>query len=76
MQLIARLSRGTAEQLYLAMRFALLDVNHAEYPLPVVLDDIFVNFDAERAARCLDVVREVSRRRQCSSSLAMITCAG
>lgn len=60
----ARLSRGTAEQLYLAMRFALLDAYHAEYPLPVVLDDIFVNFDAERAARCLDVVREVSRRRQ------------
>ena len=72
----ARLSRGTAEQLYLAMRFALLDAYHAEYPLPVALDDIFVNFDAERAARCLDVVREVSGGAKCSSSLAMITCAG
>jgi uncharacterized protein YhaN len=44
------LSRGTAEQLYLALRLALVE----EYArggvvLPVVMDDVLVNFDPERA---------------------------
>ena len=45
------LSRGTAEQLYLAMRLALVSV-YAEQAvaLPLVADDILVNFDDERAA--------------------------
>jgi len=44
------LSRGTAEQLYLSMRLALVReyANHVD-PLPVVFDDIFVNFDPERS---------------------------
>ncbi len=45
------LSRGTSEQLYLAMRLALAAVyaNQA-VPLPLVADDILVNFDDKRAA--------------------------
>lgn len=45
------LSRGTSEQLYLAMRLALAAVyaNQA-VPLPLVADDILVNFDDARAA--------------------------
>jgi uncharacterized protein YhaN len=45
------LSRGTSEQLYLAMRLALAAVyaNQA-VPLPLVTDDILVNFDDARAA--------------------------
>ena len=46
------LSRGTAEQLYLALRFGLIEefARHAE-PLPVVMDDILVNFDEARTER-------------------------
>ena len=67
----ARLSRGTAEQLYLAMRFALVE-SHAggHEALPLVLDDILVNFDEERAARCLDCLAQISRNRQ----VLMFTC--
>lgn len=44
------LSRGTGEQLYLAMRLALAKVYGAEaVPLPLVADDILVNFDDDRA---------------------------
>ena len=48
------LSRGTGEQLYLALRFGLIEefAGQAE-PLPVVMDDILVNFDVERARRGL-----------------------
>ncbi len=45
-----KLSRGTQEQLYLALRLAHIH-NHATQatPLPVIMDDILVNFDQERA---------------------------
>jgi uncharacterized protein YhaN len=66
-----KLSRGTSEQLYLAMRLALVREysNHVE-PLPVVLDDIFVNFDPERTRRALEAVGELSETHQ----ILLFTC--
>ena len=60
-----QLSRGTAEQLYLALRFGLIEefAQHAE-PLPVVMDDILVNFDAERADRAASSIRDLATRHQ------------
>ncbi len=44
------LSRGTGEQLYLAMRLALAKAyGNQAVPLPLVADDILVNFDDDRA---------------------------
>ncbi len=59
------LSRGTAEQLYLALRFGLIEqfARTAE-PLPVVMDDILVNFDPQRAARAAGAIRDLARRHQ------------
>ena len=65
------LSRGTAEQLYLAMRFALIrEYSRNVEPLPVIFDDIFVNFDPERTRRSLEAVRELSETHQ----VLMFTC--
>ncbi len=46
------LSEGTRDQLYLAMRFGTLEARAEDgsLPLPIVLDDVFVNFDEERTA--------------------------
>lgn len=66
----SRLSRGTAEQLYLAMRFALADEADDRARLPFVMDDVFVNFDRERTARCLQLVSELAKRRQ----VLLFTC--
>jgi uncharacterized protein YhaN len=66
----AMLSRGTAEQLYLAMRFALAEEYERIINLPLVMDDIFVNFDRRRLAETLDVLAEVARRRQ----ILLFTC--
>lgn len=51
------LSRGTQEQIYLAMRLAYIR-NHATHaaPLPVIMDDILVNFDPQRARRTARVL--------------------
>jgi len=65
------LSRGTAEQLYLAMRFALLRdyAGHTD-PLPVVFDDVFVNFDPQRTRSTLQAVAELAESHQ----ILLFTC--
>lgn len=65
-----RLSRGTAEQLYLAMRLALVEIMSDQEKIPLVLDDIFVNFDSERLSHALQLLAEVSLTRQ----IIMMTC--
>ena len=59
------LSRGTSEQLYLALRFGLIEefARHGE-PLPVVMDDILVNFDSARASRAASAIRDLASRHQ------------
>lgn len=66
----AQLSRGTAEQLYLSMRLALSEAVSGSHPLPLLLDDLFVNFDEVRLVRALSVLRKVADRQQ----LIMMTC--
>ena len=45
-----RLSRGTREQVFLALRLALVaDLERAGVRLPLIMDDALVNFDDERA---------------------------
>ncbi len=59
------LSRGTAEQLYLSLRFGyILNYSFGGEMLPVVMDDILVNFDAARALSAVRAVSELSRERQ------------
>ncbi|HLH31363.1 MAG TPA: hypothetical protein VKY31_09185, partial [Terriglobia bacterium] len=65
------LSRGTAEQLYLSMRLALVReyANHVD-PLPVVFDDIFVNFDPERSRTSFKALQELCTTHQ----VLLFTC--
>ena len=59
------MSDGTADQLYLALRLASFEhyVSNNE-PLPLVLDDILVQFDNERTKATLRVLAEVSKVTQ------------
>ena len=68
---IPDLSRGTAEQLYLALRFGLVRefAKRAE-PLPVVMDDILVNFDPDRARQACKAINELSKDQQ----VLLFTC--
>lgn len=61
----ADLSRGSAEQLYLAIRFGYISAQAAgSEPLPVLMDDVLVNFDPRRAAAAARSIVELSRERQ------------
>ena len=59
------LSRGTREQLYLALRFGLIREfgEHAER-LPVVVDEALVNFDPERARLAAESFAQLSETNQ------------
>ena len=59
------LSRGTREQLYLALRFGLIREfgEHAER-LPVVVDEALVNFDPGRARLAAEAFAELSETNQ------------
>jgi uncharacterized protein YhaN len=60
-----QLSQGTREQLYLALRLAYIK-NHAVQAesVPVVMDDILVNFDPVRAANTAKVLADFARENQ------------
>ena len=60
-----QLSRGTVEQLYLALRFGFLNDNaHKGTVLPVVMDEILVNFDPERAAAAARAIGKLAESHQ------------
>ncbi|KWX71422.1 AAA family ATPase [Paenibacillus jilunlii] len=64
------LSRGTAEQLYLAIRLALAETMSRQANLPLLFDDLFVNFDERRLHAALALLGELSAKRQ----IIMMTC--
>jgi len=68
---LLEMSRGTREQLYLALRFGLIEEHEKRSePLPLVMDDIFVNFDDDRNNQILDRLRKFSEERQ----VIVLTC--
>ena len=67
----ADLSSGTREQLFLALRLAyILDYCDRSEPLPVIMDDVLVNFDDTRAAASLAALRDAARHTQ----VILLTC--
>lgn len=62
---VAALSRGSIEQLYLCLRIALAETfAERATALPIVLDDVLVNFDPARAAAIAEVLIEVAEKHQ------------
>lgn len=62
---IEGMSEGTRDQLYLALRLAALE-EHGEKapPLPFVADDLFINFDDDRAHAGLRVLAHIAKSTQ------------
>lgn len=62
---VAGMSEGSRDQLYLALRLAALELQIDQgRALPLIADDLFINFDDQRTAAGLQVLGELSRRMQ------------
>lgn len=68
---ILYLSGGTVDQIYLALRLAICEmVLPQENMCPIILDDVLVFFDDNRLDSALDLLKELSKRRQ----IIIFTC--
>lgn len=67
-----RLSTGTRDQLYLALRLAVCKVllDKQDESVPLILDDPFVNYDDQRVACGMKLLREIAHERQ----VILLTC--
>jgi len=60
-----QMSTGTREQLYLAIRLSyVLHYCAKNEPLPIIVDDVLVNFDDQRARDTLTVLAEAAKAVQ------------
>jgi uncharacterized protein YhaN len=64
------LSQGTKEQLYIAIRFALVQSFKDIYRLPLIIDDGAVNFDSVRTGAFVDLLRKMRQEHQ----ILLFTC--
>jgi uncharacterized protein YhaN len=62
---IKSMSEGTADQLYLAVRLAAVETYLRDHePIPLLVDDILVNFDDDRAAATFRLLGDLSKQTQ------------
>ena len=63
--LVERMSSGTRDQLYLALRLASLEWRLAGHePMPLILDDILVNADDARSRAALNILGQLAEKTQ------------
>ena len=62
---VAGMSEGSRDQLYLALRLAALELQIDQgFSMPLIADDLFINFDDRRTAAGLKVLGDLSRSMQ------------
>jgi uncharacterized protein YhaN len=62
---VEKMSSGTRDQLYLALRLATLEWRlETSEPMPFIVDDILINFDDDRSMATLKVLDDLSKKNQ------------
>lgn len=61
---VTHCSRGTIDQIYVALRLSFIKNLQSSLQLPVLIDDGFVNFDTERKQMMLELLQELSDKVQ------------
>lgn len=57
------LSQATTEQIYVAIRLALATTLYEKFSFPIIIDDSFVNFDARRTQKVLDLLKTLKQNQ-------------
>jgi uncharacterized protein YhaN len=62
---VDKMSSGTRDQLFLALRLATLEWRlERNEPMPFIVDDILINFDDDRSRATLTVLADLARKNQ------------
>ena len=62
---VTGMSEGSRDQLYLALRLATLELQVEQgFAMPLIADDLFINFDDRRTAAGLKVLGDLARNMQ------------
>jgi uncharacterized protein YhaN len=62
---VEKMSAGTCDQLFLALRLATLEWRlETSEPIPFIVDDILINFDDDRSRATLKVLVDLSKKNQ------------
>lgn len=61
---VEELSKGTIDQLYVALRFAISKVMSEKFVVPLLIDDAFVHFDEERASLAVQLLEDIAEEQQ------------
>ena len=62
---VEKMSSGTRDQLFLALRLATLEWRlETSEPMPFIVDDILINFDDDRSRATLAVLADLSKKNQ------------
>lgn len=70
---VLTLSDGTEDEIYLSLRLAMCQlILGGQDPCPIILDDALANFDDARCRRALEVLLELSQKRQ----IILFSCHG
>ncbi|MCK4236349.1 MAG: hypothetical protein KAX38_04470, partial [Candidatus Krumholzibacteria bacterium] len=67
---LSLLSQGARDQVYLAVRLALVELLSGQEPQPVFLDDPLVHFDSRRRGRAVEIIQKLAERHQ----IILLTC--
>ncbi|PLS03009.1 AAA family ATPase [Neobacillus cucumis] len=57
------LSQATTEQLYVSIRLALATTLYEKYQFPIIIDDSFVNFDAKRTKKIIELLKSLKQNQ-------------
>lgn len=57
------LSQATMEQVYVAIRLALVTTIYKKRPFPIMIDDSFVNFDHVRTSHVLELLKKITNNQ-------------
>ncbi|MCM2533754.1 AAA family ATPase [Neobacillus pocheonensis] len=57
------LSQATTEQVYVSIRLALATTLYENYRLPIIIDDSFVNFDARRTQKVMELLKRLDQNQ-------------
>ena len=57
------LSQATTEQSYVSIRLALATTLYEKYRFPIIIDDSFVNFDARRTQKIIELLKNLKQNQ-------------